>query len=155
MNKLNYYTHVLLNSKYKIFINIIFYLIILFIYNSILHEYHVTECMKRAVPMPSPESDTDYTQLLENENKQLKEHLETQQSNIEYLEENQKYLMDKISTLQVQITEAHDTMAEIAGSNMDLRSQAAEKQIIFERTLENLEAAKKHCADALSALGRS
>jgi chromosome segregation ATPase len=111
--------------------------------------------MKRAVPMPSPESDTDYTQLLENENKQLKEHLETQQSNIEYLEENQKYLMDKISTLQVQITEAHDTMAEIAGSNMDLRSQAAEKQIIFERTLENLEAAKKHCADALSALGRS
>jgi len=155
MDKINYMAHTLLNSKYKGFLNILFYLGILFISDLMFNESNITECMKRVVPISSPESDTDYVQFLENENKNLKEHIEIQQSNITYFEENQKYLMDKISILQTQIDEAHNTIAEVAGSNMDLRSQAAEKQVIFERTLENLEAAKKHCTDALTVLGKS
>src|SRR5688500_5097767 len=103
MLQLNYYAHKLLNNKHKIFINLIFYIGILFIYNLTLQEFHVVECMKRAMPAVTPESDTDYMRFLENENKILKDQIETQQLNIAYFEENQKYLMDKVSILQAQI----------------------------------------------------
>lgn len=169
LNQLNYYSHLILNSKNKYLLNILFFLLFMYIYNLYINEFDVIECMKRSKPN-TIELREEHIQFLENENKALRERLFelenslsssrdqsdlstiSHQSTINSLEENQKYLVDKISSLQSRIIEAKDIITEIAGDNVELRTNAIENERVFERTIRELDTAKRHCTDALNTL---
>lgn len=169
LNQLNYYSHFILNSKNKYLLNILFFLLFMYIYNLYINEFDVIECMKRSKPN-TIELREEHIQFLENENKALRERLFeventlsssrdqsdlstiSHQSTINSFEENQKYLVDKISSLQSRIIEAKDIISELAGDNVELRTNAVENERVFERTIRELDTAKKHCTDALNTL---
>lgn len=70
MLKLNYQIHLLLNSKYRLFVNFFIYIIILFIYSILITDITIIECMKKAEPkvILSNETDRDdYVRYLEEE----------------------------------------------------------------------------------------
>lgn len=170
--KLNYLAHLLFNSKYKFLLNILFFSSFMFIYNLYINEIDLVECMKRSKPntIEMPESNIEHIQLLENENKQLKEHMHrledqiisstsdttvsyaTYEATISSLETNQHYLINKVNALQQKLTEAKGLISELAGDNVELRTNAIERQQAFDKTLEDLEIAKRHCTDTLNAL---
>src|SRR5690554_7360585 len=85
MLQLNYYIHIILNSRYKFIYGLSIYLLIFLIYNLYIADITISECMKRAHSTSSPPStpqDTEYIQYLENENKNLKEHIYNLESNV-------------------------------------------------------------------------
>ena len=71
MKHLQYYSHLLLNSKYKLVFNILIYIFVFALYNIILNDITIIECMKRAatedISQKSTESDREYIRFLENE----------------------------------------------------------------------------------------
>lgn len=172
LNQLNYYSHLILNSKYKFLFNIIVFILFIYIYNLYTNEIDFIECMKRSKPNLIEQIDLNRIEFLENENRTLRNYIQeletqlhsnkeehyitktTQQTNIESLEDTQNYLVNKISILQQQIIEANNTINEMAGDNVELRTNAVENQQSFERTLQDLDQAKQHCTDALQTLHR-
>lgn len=169
-NKVNYMIHILLHSKHKFLLNIMFYFLIMFVYQLHLNECNVTECMKRSIPIISRPADTEYIMQLEIENMNLKNriillerelkfnldqrYIDQIRSNdtIRVLRENQEHLIEEIRSLKGHITEAQDTYSELVCDNVDLRCEIMEHQQKHIDSQIEKEAAKKKCDEDLDSL---
>lgn len=173
LNKLQYQTHLLLNSKYRIFISVIIYRSIIYFYNSYINDNNIAVCMKNTEPIESGSADINIIAQLATENIYLKERIATlerelllnterlytdkynYESHIKTLEENQGHLIAEIRSLKEQASEASDTIGEMAGSNVDLRSDAAERQESYDASRRDFETARKQYEDATDDLRKT
>ena len=153
MNQLKYKTHLILHSKYKFLINILLYIIILIFYNTYINNLNIIDCMVSDIP----EEKLEYIYYLENEIHNLRSQindLETshirEEEVLKTLEDNQGYLIDKVRSLEEQLSEANQTIGEMAGDNIDLRTKAYEKHQAYVDRIRELEEEKKRCEDHLS-----
>lgn len=145
-----YYTfHLLLHSRYKFLITLFAYFLIIYVYNNIfIDNYDIIECMKRAKPELT---DAAKIKQLTTENTLLKEHLDIltteyqnelikNQQHINQVEANQLDLLNQIRELKKQLAEANQTIAKIAGNNVDLRvenSVLKQSNVALRSELEN------------------
>lgn len=153
MNKIKYQLHLLLNNKHKFLINILLYGIILIFYNTYINNHDIINCMTS----DTPEEKLEYIYYLENEIHNLRSqinNLETlhirEEDTLKTLEDNQGYLIDKVRSLEEQLSEANQTIGEMAGDNIDLRTKAYEKHQAYVERIRELEEEKKRCEDHLS-----
>lgn len=65
MIKLQYNTHILLNSKNNLLINLLIYISILFIYNLYINDIFFIECMKESDVESITPANAEYVQFLE------------------------------------------------------------------------------------------
>lgn len=163
MQLLNYQIHILLNSKYKLFINMLIYIIIVLLYEVYIHETNIVECMIRSDLQSTPEPETDIIDnlmkqinVLTQENERLNELRIIEKARykveIETLEENQLHLIRENRLLKSQLLEAKETIGIAVGDNMDLRSKLIVQQEYIEGLRRNLARVEKHNEELSLAL---
>lgn len=147
MARINYNTHLLLQSKYKNLIHLIIYLFIIFIYNISFDNNNFIECMMRSSSISSSEPKGDVINNLLQEIKRLNElHLAEKteyEAAIERLEENQRYLITDNRRLKATLLEAEQTIGALAGDNMELRNRLFEQNDHIESLRRNLAALER------------
>ena len=170
MLKLTYILHILLQSRYKLLLNILIYVSVIIIYYIILNDITIIECMKKAssdIPIPE-ETQEEYIQFLENEilqidakrsslehySKQLERKLDSTETEpgIEQIKEDQNTLIEEVQSLEGQLAEAKETTKELAHDNIDLKHEIVERHQSYIEQLKELEAQKKDCEDKLTSL---
>lgn len=90
--KLNYYAHMLLNSKHRLLLNMLVYIIIMFTYNIYFNEIPFIECMKESnieYTLPQ-ESNSDYVKYLEQEAWKMDKRIEGLENELKIYKEEDK-----------------------------------------------------------------
>ena len=164
--KLNYYALKLLNSKYKVVITLLIYLIIIYIYTLSINNIDIADCMMRANSFPSLQADKHLANNnLEFENFELSERIISLEKELQatrdfcltervenehirgIIEENQRYLINENRQLRANLLEAEQTIGKMAGENVELRTHIDYQRQYIKALNRNLETFSKHIDD--------
>lgn len=92
MIKIKYLAHYILQSRYKMLIYVIIYLIIIYIYNFSFHDLSISDCMQRSTTSTTSDElsvHDDYTQFLEEQAWRMDQRIsELERSRLELEREN-------------------------------------------------------------------
>ena len=171
LNRLKYKSHKLLFSNIKIFILILFYIIIIFIHNLDINNINIIDCMKSTNNIAPNISDADKIRQLEFENLHLRERIALLERELNFnikqrfienighdtivqnFEKNQICLAEENNLLREQIIETESTIKEIAKENMELKADIIKQLNIYSQShTTELEMVKKRSDEFIDDL---